>query len=109
MRFDNVFPCNRMESSTCKVSLPIDMNNLIDLYFRYNAKSNRRKRAYGWNRHVDDFVNGVSMERTTCRARYQQSPVEVYARFLAIDQVNVHALFSGQFNEPIPKYRTLVA
>lgn len=30
------------------------------------------------------------MERTTCRARYQQSPVEVYARFLAIDQVNCH-------------------
>ncbi|XP_037049229.1 transmembrane protein 132E isoform X1 [Bradysia coprophila] len=59
--------------------IPDDMHS-------FNAKSNRRKRAYGWNRHVDDFVNGVSMERTTCRARYQQSPVEVYARFLAIDQ-----------------------
>lgn len=52
-----------------------------------SGKANRRKRAYGWNRHVDDFINGISSERATCRARYQQSPVEVYARFLADDQV----------------------
>lgn len=75
-------------------------NDNISRSFRYDGKSNRRKRAYGWNRHVDDFVNGVSMERTTCRARYQQSPVEVYARFLAIDQVNFHFIhFSKQSNK----------
>lgn len=49
-------------------------------------KLRRRKRAYGWNHHPDDFSNGVGSERMSCRARYQQSPVEVYARFLAMDQ-----------------------
>lgn len=39
------------------------------------------------------------MERTTCRARYQQSPVEVYARFLAIDQVKCLATLSPNSNE----------
>ncbi|XP_068082143.1 transmembrane protein 132E [Anabrus simplex] len=35
----------------------------------------------------EDFVNGVEPERhSTCRLRFQQSPVEVYARFLARDQ-----------------------
>ncbi|XP_053692033.1 transmembrane protein 132E [Sabethes cyaneus] len=51
-----------------------------------NGKMRRRKRAYGWNHHADDFINGVPSERNICRARYQQSPVEVYARFLAMDQ-----------------------
>ncbi|EAT43715.1 AAEL004880-PA, partial [Aedes aegypti] len=51
-----------------------------------NGKMRRRKRAYGWGHHNEDFVNGVSPERSVCRARYQQSPVEVYARFLAVDQ-----------------------
>ncbi|XP_049277564.1 transmembrane protein 132E isoform X1 [Anopheles funestus] len=56
-----------------------------------NGKPNRRKkRAYGnggaWGHHNDDFNNGVSPERGVCRARYQQSPVEVYARFVAVDQ-----------------------
>ncbi|XP_055585542.1 transmembrane protein 132E, partial [Uranotaenia lowii] len=53
-----------------------------------NGKIRRRKRAYGWSggHHGDDFTNGVSTERNVCRARYQQSPVEVYARFLAVDQ-----------------------
>lgn len=59
-----------------------------------NNKLHRKKRAYGWNGHQhggsrsssDDFVNGVNTDRMTCRARYQQSPVEVYARFLAVDQ-----------------------
>lgn len=46
----------------------------------------RRKRAYGWSHHNEDFINGVSPERSVCRARYQQSPVEVYAKFLAMDQ-----------------------
>lgn len=59
--------------------IPDDHTNL-------NGKMNRRKRAYGWNHHSDDFVNGVGGDRSTCRARYQQSPVEVYARFLAVDQ-----------------------
>lgn len=53
-----------------------------------NGKMNRRrKRAYGWNHHTDDFANGVGSDRPSCRARYQQSPVEVFARFLAVDQV----------------------
>ncbi|XP_058811581.1 transmembrane protein 132E [Topomyia yanbarensis] len=51
-----------------------------------NGKMRRKKRAYGWNHHGEDFTNGVSTERNVCRARYQQSPVEVYARFLAMDQ-----------------------
>ncbi|XP_052903604.1 transmembrane protein 132E [Anopheles moucheti] len=56
-----------------------------------NGKPNRRrKRAYGnggaWGHHNDDLSNGVSPERGVCRARYQQSPVEVYARFVAVDQ-----------------------
>uniref|UniRef100_A0A182K5L3 Transmembrane protein 132C n=1 Tax=Anopheles christyi TaxID=43041 RepID=A0A182K5L3_9DIPT len=50
----------------------------------------RKKRAYGnggvWSHHGDDLINGVSSERGVCRARYQQSPVEVYARFVAVDQ-----------------------
>ncbi|KAJ9590650.1 hypothetical protein L9F63_016321, partial [Diploptera punctata] len=34
----------------------------------------------------DDVGNGIDSERhTTCRLRFQQSPVEVYARFLATD------------------------
>lgn len=55
-----------------------------------NGKTKRRKkRAYGsggWGHHGDDFINGVPSDRSICRARYQQSPVEVYARFLAVDQ-----------------------
>lgn len=49
-------------------------------------KSRRKKRAYGWSHHNDDFSNGVGSDRMACRARYQQSPVEVFARFLAVDQ-----------------------
>uniref|UniRef100_A0A182NN33 Transmembrane protein family 132 middle domain-containing protein n=1 Tax=Anopheles dirus TaxID=7168 RepID=A0A182NN33_9DIPT len=56
-----------------------------------NGKSKRRKkRAYSsggvWGHHGDDFINGLSSERGMCRARYQQSPVEVYAKFVAVDQ-----------------------
>lgn len=51
-----------------------------------NNKLRRRKRAYGWTHHADDFSNGVGSDRMSCRARYQQSPVEVFARFLAMDQ-----------------------
>lgn len=63
---------------------------ILNFFFSHHSgKTNRRKRAYNWNTHVDDFVNGVHPDRPTCRAKYQQSPVEVYARFLAIDQVSV--------------------
>lgn len=43
----------------------------------------RRKRAYSLSHHNEDY-NG---DRGSCKARYQQSAVEVYARFLAVDQV----------------------
>lgn len=33
------------------------------------------------------FYNGHNMDKIVCRVRYQQSPVDVYARFLAVDQV----------------------
>lgn len=66
----------------------LSMYSLLYLFIsHHNGKTNRRKRAYSWNTHVEDFVNGVHPDRPTCRAKYQQSPVEVYARFLAIDQV----------------------
>lgn len=51
----------------------------------------RRKRSYAWNKHSaaadhhDHLGNGLP-DRSTCRTRYQQSSVDVYARFLAIDQ-----------------------
>lgn len=73
------------------------MYNLLMMYItnKYYYFSNhgklhyqrRRKRGYSWTQHAEDFINGVAADRLTCRARYQQSPVEVYARFLAIDQV----------------------
>jgi transmembrane protein 132 len=52
-----------------------------------HGKSHRKKRAYGWAQTADDFSNGLNGERN-CRARYQQSPVEIFAKFLAVDQVN---------------------
>lgn len=57
-------------------------NQIVSFNFRINGKL-RRKRAYGWNHHTDDY----GPERGQCKARYQQSPVEVFARFLAVDQV----------------------
>lgn len=30
---------------------------------------------------------GNGSDRHSCRTRYQQTPVEVYARFIAVDQV----------------------
>lgn len=41
--------------------------------------------------HHNEDYNG---DRGNCKARYQQSPVEVYARFLAVDQVILFVLFS---------------
>ena len=50
------------------------------------AQRKRKKRSYGWNNHNNnDDVFGS--EKSSCRARFQQSPVEVYAKFLAMDQV----------------------
>lgn len=54
-----------------------------------NGKTSRRKRAYNWNHHNEDFVNGVGAERSACRARYQQSSVDVFAKFVAADQVKL--------------------
>ncbi|GLH03410.1 Uncharacterized protein GBIM_09319 [Gryllus bimaculatus] len=44
--------------------------------------------AGGWADVGGDAVNGIDSERAhpACRLRFQQSPVEVYARFLAADQ-----------------------
>ncbi|XP_067638201.1 transmembrane protein 132E isoform X4 [Eurosta solidaginis] len=42
----------------------------------------RKKRSNGWSHYKSDVGN----DKIVCKARYQQSPVEVYARFLAIDQ-----------------------
>lgn len=33
-------------------------------------------------------MNGVGGERSSCRARYQQSSIDVFAKFVAVDQVN---------------------
>lgn len=43
-----------------------------------------------WNQHGTSYYNNVGGDKNICRARYQQSPVEVYAKFLAIDQVSFH-------------------
>lgn len=59
----------------------------------HSKKHRRKKRAYSWNKHSEDLVNGLP-ERSTCRSRYQQSSVEIYARFLAVDQVS-HKLKCG--------------
>ncbi|XP_037919776.1 transmembrane protein 132E isoform X2 [Hermetia illucens] len=54
-------------------------------HFNPHGKINRRRRKR-WTHHTDDFMNNLGAEKTICRARYQQSPVEVYAKFLAKDQ-----------------------
>ncbi|XP_036319877.1 transmembrane protein 132C isoform X1 [Rhagoletis pomonella] len=43
----------------------------------------RKKRSNGWSHYKSEV--GIA-DKVVCKARYQQSPVEVYARFLAIDQ-----------------------
>ncbi|XP_054088610.1 transmembrane protein 132C isoform X2 [Zeugodacus cucurbitae] len=42
----------------------------------------RKKRSTGWNQ----YKNDAGVDKVICKARYQQSPIEVFARFLAIDQ-----------------------
>lgn len=46
----------------------------------------RRRRSFGssWGAAVPDDLGNV-IDKTTCRLRYQQSPVDVYAHFMASD------------------------
>lgn len=48
-------------------------------------KETRRKRANTWYKSSEEIVN--ASDKHACRTRYQQTPVEVYARFIAVDQV----------------------
>lgn len=48
-----------------------------------SRKDSRRKRANSWYKQPDDLGTG---DKHACRTRYQQTPVEVYARFVAVDQ-----------------------
>lgn len=48
-------------------------------------KEKRRKRANTWYKSSEEVGNGP--DKHACRTRYQQTPVEVYARFIAVDQV----------------------
>lgn len=48
-------------------------------------KEKRRKRANTWYKSSEEVGGGS--DKHTCRTRYQQTPVEVYARFIAVDQV----------------------
>ncbi|XP_049823614.1 transmembrane protein 132E isoform X2 [Aethina tumida] len=49
------------------------------------TKTKRKKRSYGnsWGANSDDMGNVV--EKPICRLRYQQTPVDVYAHFMATD------------------------
>ncbi|KAL3270215.1 hypothetical protein HHI36_009271 [Cryptolaemus montrouzieri] len=57
-------------------------------YHPSNIKSMRKKRSYGssWGNsgNVPDDLGNI-VEKPTCRLRYQQTPVEVYAHFMAVD------------------------
>ncbi|XP_034668116.1 transmembrane protein 132E [Drosophila subobscura] len=62
-----------------------------DNHYLHNKQSRRRKkRSYVWGQsqgqHGSNYYNNLGADKTICRARYQQSPVEVYAKFLAVDQ-----------------------
>lgn len=48
-------------------------------------KETRRKRANTWHKSSEE--TGNASDKHACRTRYQQTPVEVYARFIAVDQV----------------------
>ncbi|KAK4874990.1 hypothetical protein RN001_011412 [Aquatica leii] len=55
--------------------------------YQSSTKIKRKKRSYsGWgsNSMITDDMGNV-LERPTCRLRYQQSPVDVYAHFMASD------------------------
>lgn len=56
-------------------------------FFCYSSESRkdvRRKRANNWYKLPDDL--NAATDKHVCRTRYQQTPVEVYARFVAVDQ-----------------------
>ncbi|XP_055322731.1 transmembrane protein 132E [Sitodiplosis mosellana] len=57
--------------------IPVDAKN-------EHHKEKRRKRANTWYKSSEELGNGS--DKHTCRTRYQQTPVEVYARFIAVDQ-----------------------
>ncbi|KAH8273065.1 hypothetical protein KR018_008801, partial [Drosophila ironensis] len=66
-----------------------------DNHYMHNKQARRRKkRSYVWGQHGTNYYSNLGADKTICRARYQQSPVEVYAKFLAVDQVRL----------PTPKY-----
>ncbi|XP_050310274.1 transmembrane protein 132E [Anthonomus grandis grandis] len=53
-------------------------------YHPAGKNKRRRRRSFSpWNSNVDDL--GVLVEKPTCRLRYQQTSVDVYARFMATD------------------------
>uniref|UniRef100_A0A1Y1MMI2 Transmembrane protein 132E n=1 Tax=Photinus pyralis TaxID=7054 RepID=A0A1Y1MMI2_PHOPY len=56
-------------------------------YHQSGTKIKRKKRSYntwGTNSMITDDMGNV-LERPSCRLRYQQSPVDVYAHFMASD------------------------
>ncbi|XP_075156682.1 transmembrane protein 132C dtn isoform X3 [Haematobia irritans] len=59
---------------------------VVDEHHYINKKSRRKKRSLLHGQHNSGYTNNGLLDKTSCRARYQQSPVEVYARFIAVDQ-----------------------
>lgn len=64
-------------------------------------KEKRRKRANTWYKSSEEVGNGP--DKMTCRTRYQQTPVEVYARFIAVDQVHFALSFTLFLFKPTEK------
>ncbi|XP_073835557.1 transmembrane protein 132C dtn [Musca autumnalis] len=58
---------------------------VMDEHQYIHKKSRRKKRSFFHGLNGAYYNNGL-LEKMSCRARYQQSPVEVYARFVAVDQ-----------------------
>ncbi|XP_023037165.1 transmembrane protein 132E isoform X1 [Drosophila willistoni] len=67
------------------------------LHNKQQQSRRRKKRSYVWGQHggiggsgssgnMGNYYNNLGTDKTICRARYQQSPVEVFAKFLAFDQ-----------------------
>ncbi|XP_058978950.1 transmembrane protein 132B isoform X1 [Musca domestica] len=59
---------------------------VIDEHQYIHKKSRRKKRSFFHGQHNGAYYNNGLLEKMSCRARYQQSPVEVFARFVAVDQ-----------------------
>lgn len=69
-------------------------NNIIDFdifkfFNRYGKMFRRRKKRSYIKIKNETTFSSVQPEKFVCKARYQQSSVDVYSRFLAIDQVNL--------------------